>query len=543
MGDSFRRVVLGAIVLLALKFHLVHLLDPWRINGDVRQHVFWTFRYADPELFPDDPLVRFISSPRFDPPGYVALYALLAPRVDALLVSKLLAALLCLPTGWFAYRTARRLGGDLAGLLAAIGVGFVVFDNLRGGLPRSFAFPLVFAFLDALTARSLLGVGLVFVATVLFYPPLVFSMGALLPLLFLRGWRLELPPLRRVILALGVPLVIAVLILARSYLVADKDFVGPMVTKAEAFAMPEFHQDGRNEFWVEDPVAFWLGDGSYNRSACNLLSEMIGGPLVAALLFGLLRGRRAARPRELVWMVVTSALLFLVAHAVLFRLFLPSRYTQYTWPAAFLLLAALNAAPILERVAGRVLALLRGWPGAVGFVILAAFLVVRGLDVPSKAPSAERMATFDAVSALPKNALVAAWPDDADNLPLRTKRSVLANRELALPYYTNYYALVRARLEDSYRIQFARDRAELLALCRKYGVTHVLVDRGRTAGVRRALPVEPKDARLRRKVIDPPFDRLVEALIRRPGVPLLLGDDHGFRELHRSGTSVLLAVE
>ena len=129
MQPGWSRAALAVVVLLALKFHLAPILDPWRIDGDARQHVFWTYRFADPALFPGDPLVRFISSPRFDPPGYQALYAVGAPLLDALLFSKLLGLALALLAGWLAWRdTLHCVGGPkskrLAGALVFEGASF-----------------------------------------------------------------------------------------------------------------------------------------------------------------------------------------------------------------------------------------------------------------------------------------------------------------------------------------------------------------------------------------------------------------------------------
>ncbi len=338
MRGPWGRIALGLMVLLALKQHLTHLLDPWRIDGDARQHVFWTGRFQDPALFAGDLLVRFISSPRFDPPGYQALYAAGVQVFDPLFFSKLVGLLLCLPAGICAFRIGRRLHSEAAGVLMILIAGFLVFDNLRGGLPRAFAFPILLFFLDALVHRNRFGSGLAFLASALFYPPLVLTMGAVLPLLVLDGRRLRPAPWRSLLLGLGLPLVLAFLVILWSYGSEGEDLAGPMVTRDEAQAMPEFHAGGRSEFWVDDPVAFWLGDWSYNRSACGLLSNQVAWPLLGVLVLALVLRRRFRVPREAAALLLTGAALFIAAHLLLFRLFLPSRYTIYAWPAALLVL-------------------------------------------------------------------------------------------------------------------------------------------------------------------------------------------------------------
>lgn len=555
MAIPWSRLAFAAVLLLALKFHLSQILDPWKFNGDARQHVFWTYRFADPELFPGDPLVRFISSPRFDPPGYVAFYSVGARLLDPLLFSKLLAAGLCLVTGWCAFRAGRRLGGPAAGLLAAGLAGVLVFDDHRGGLPRSFAWPLLFFFLDALVHRRLVPCGLGFTAAALFYPPLVVSLGALLPLLFLDGGRLRLPPWRPLLLQLGLPLLVAAAIVASSYLLVEREFTGPMVTRDESFAMPEFHRGGRNEFWDPPPVvfsagswklpladlvgapaasavSFWLGDWSYNRSSCGLFSKSVFWPFVLCAALLAVRRRRFVVPRELAWLLGSSLLLFLAAHAVLWKLFQPSRYTLFAWPAAFALLAAVNLAPLLERPLEAVRRALAGGRGAVVFALLLAAVAAGGASSRSNAPPPSRIRFYEAVSALPKDVLLAGWPGDLDNVPLRARRSVLVNRELSLPYYKTYYALVRDRTEASLRILTARDRETLLAAARRHGVTHVVVVKSRNEALRRGDP----------GLVDPPFDAVLRRFQEEPGVPLLARPDHGFPVVHEDEDRILVAM-
>ncbi|MAG55254.1 MAG: hypothetical protein CMJ83_03090, partial [Planctomycetes bacterium] len=172
-APTWSRIAMAGVVLLVLKFSLSHVVDPWRYTGDARQHVFWTYRFADPELFPDDLMVEFISTFRFDPPGFQAAYAVGARAMDALLFSKLLGALLCLVSGALAWDVGRRAAGPRAGALCALLVGALVFDNMRYALPRAFAFPAVLMMLQALQAKSPLRASVAILAAGLFYPALL----------------------------------------------------------------------------------------------------------------------------------------------------------------------------------------------------------------------------------------------------------------------------------------------------------------------------------------------------------------------------------
>src|ERR1700712_5102077 len=50
--------------------------------NDAAQHIFWLYRYADPELFKGDLTARFFGLVASAPLGYRTLYAVLAPHID-----------------------------------------------------------------------------------------------------------------------------------------------------------------------------------------------------------------------------------------------------------------------------------------------------------------------------------------------------------------------------------------------------------------------------------------------------------------------------
>src|SRR4051812_46546763 len=75
------------------------------LADDVRQHVFWMFRFVDPGLFPNDPIADYFQS--VAPPGFSALYRLLAAcGIDPLLASKLIPFALGLLTAAYFFRAA-----------------------------------------------------------------------------------------------------------------------------------------------------------------------------------------------------------------------------------------------------------------------------------------------------------------------------------------------------------------------------------------------------------------------------------------------------
>ena len=96
----------------------------YMLADDVREHVFWMFRYVNPRLFPQDPIADYFQS--LAPPGYASLYWLLAQLgIDPLLASKLLPSVLSLiAVGYFfglAWRFFRsRASSHCWGMLAML---------------------------------------------------------------------------------------------------------------------------------------------------------------------------------------------------------------------------------------------------------------------------------------------------------------------------------------------------------------------------------------------------------------------------------------
>ena len=486
------------------KVHLPVVLDPWRVSGDACQHVFWTAKFADADLFPGDPLVDFISSPRFDPLGYQGVYWVGSHLLDLAQFTALLGAFLSLVTAWLAYRIALRHGGPPSGLLAIVLVFGLVMPLMRVALPRAFAPPILLLGLDALSRGCRRQFGASVLTAALLYPPMAVSLAAISPLWVLSGWRWDWGKFKACLIPIGVPALVGMVVMVASRAFIDQDLTGPLVSRAESLELAEFGPGGRNEFWKQDPVAFFLGDFGYSRSSCALLSSRM--LLLSALTLGLMliRRRRMAVPRFLWWTLLSSTALFSVAHLILFHLFLPNRYTFYSWPLALIILVSSNLGLLFQGAYDRH----RLWLDRVliGLLVVALPVVVgvvvaKGPDTPE--PKLEGM--YAAIANLPKDAVVAGWPTIMDEVPLRSLRSVLINRELSLAWYQHHRERVRARTHAALDIMLGGDEQVARDAQSSYGVTHMVVDE-----VLLALPPATLAS-----VIDRPFDERVLKILGR----------------------------
>lgn len=489
-GDNRRRrlavvfVALLAVIVGARTF-LPDLLRPDLYKDDACQHIWWTYRFSDPALFPNDPIVTFFSEPSHAPSGWRMLYKLLVPWLDAQVLSEIISLVLALPTvvlvfliGRRAYRPDGTRDAGAALLAGVIAVTWMlVRDDLgfvKGGFPRSFALPILLLGLWALMAQRGAWLGVAFLLGALFYPPVVINLGLVAAVVWLVRLARDrhLPAGWPALVTLGA---VALAIILWVYARPTPPEIGPHVTGTEARAMPELGPMGRSRFFVNDPIAFYI---KQPRSGLEWKPWALAATV--ALVIATAVGFRRAVPFEAWALVGTSLLGFVLSHLTLFKLYLPSRYVKYTLPVFLWLwlaavapraLAALERWPWGQRLRGA----LRRWPVLVALVVLVlgaqtartARVLYKELSVP---PPADHEAMLAFLTTLPKDTLVAAHPMDADEIPLRSRRSVLASRESAQPYFPRYYARIAERVAAELAACYTSDWKDVDALRDRYGV-------------------------------------------------------------------------
>lgn len=478
--------LIGALA--SLYDHSVYLTSRWRVTEDARHHLFWTYRFQDPGLFPDDLYARFFSS--LAPLGYRAFYFLVAQVTDPVFGSKLVPFGFLAVSVWYLWRIGRlfepRWGGLLAGLM------FLEYSGaLRGGLPRSFAFPLLIAHLFYVAARRWGGASLLLVLQALFYPQAFLNGLGLQGVAVIRDCGGFPGPCLAARLRAGARpagwllagALASFALLAPTYLFDDtRRALGPLVTRAEAARLPEFQGDRGAVVSVEQFRYLWRGDRSGLGWNTRLTSFAAGLAVFAAVL-----GRKFLRaPRVLFDSLAVSLVLFAAAHLLLFRLHLPNRYVRYTLPLAAMLMLACLARPVVEELGERVPAFRRLWPALVRwrttFAVLLALAVLGGavktvFFTPNRVDPRE-VELHQFLATLPRTALVAGNTRAVGWVPLLARRRALVDDEFALPYLRGYYReVVRRREAQAQALQTGSPEA-LGRFCREFGVTHLVIDPG-----------------------------------------------------------------
>jgi hypothetical protein len=255
-----------------------------------------------------------------------------------------------------------------------------------------------------------------------------------------------------------------------------KDGYGPLVSYAEMVNRPEFYAEGRFAI-LPVPSIFWELLSPWEEIAPFKDFGLLSGILVCVVLVPItVRGLTRVNWRTLAprlqpagYLVLAGLLLYFLARIFLLKLFVPDRYLVYTLNLAYCLILALglHAALKVDR-----------WPGNLGILIL---VVIAGLgvwrlkDMGLKDYAVYRPA-YIALADIPKDAVVAGHPNLMDNVPTFARRRALVTFELAQPWSKGYWEKVRPRLEDLFAAYYASDPQKIIAFCRQYQVSFLVVD-------------------------------------------------------------------
>jgi hypothetical protein len=463
-------------------------------QDDARQHIFWMARFGGSGLLPHDLSADYFQA--MAPHGYTALYALGAMlHIDPLLLSKLLPLALGLVTTAFCFLFCLHLlrvpsAAFIGSLL--LNQSLWMQDDLISATPRAFLYPLLLAFLYYLSKRSWAKALTILALQGLFYPSVVFiSLGILA--LGLIDWRDGRPKLFRersayLVFAGGVAVTAVVMI---AYAWKSSGF-GPVVTANEARLMPEFAADGRMRVFHETFWEFWI---SGQNSGIAPLTSLMPFTICSALLLPVLMRFPKRFPlveqispniKLLTQLAVASIVMFLAAHAVMFKLYLPSRYTQHTSRVILSIAAGVTLIIILDGAFHFIGARAKAPAIARNLVRISLLLLIAILLIVYPGRPRDFMQTsyrpgrqpqlYEFFSQQPSNVVIASLSREADRIPIFARRTNLVSWEISIPFHKGYYSRIRQRAVDLINAQYSAELVELQNFVRKYEVDFVVVD-------------------------------------------------------------------
>jgi hypothetical protein len=473
------------------------------VQDDARQHVFWMRRFLNPDLFPNDWIADYFQS--VAPLGYQGLYrgaALLG--IDPLWLSKILPLILNLVAAAYCFGVVLLIFPvPVAGFCSSVllGQSLGLTDAVVSGTPKAFIYALFLPFLYYLLRRSPLPCAAALGLLGLFYPQ-VMLVGAGLLVLRLFTWRqgkigliTEGRDRRLCVLGLG-----AAFLVLLPYAVLPNPF-GPAISARAARQLPEFLPGGRSAFFNDaDPWSFWTkGRGGLRIESVFTPVTHILGPL---LPLGVRYPRIFPLARSLTrngvvlpQLLVASLGLFAVAHLLLFRLHLPSRYTEHSLRVLLALSAGIMMVMVIDALfqwavprspaegngstsRGRrsLWKTATAWGGtgvlAIALLFYPAFVAefpltryIIGTEVP----------LYRYLRTQPVDTLTVSLDLEANNLPTFAQRPILTGDEYAIPYHVGYYSEIRQRTLALIRAQYSLDPILIQNFINTYGVDFWLV--------------------------------------------------------------------
>lgn len=479
-----------ASLLVGLGYGLWGMADgnaPYTAQDDVRQHVFWMRRFFDPTLFPQDLIADYFQS--VSPWGFSQLYRLFASiGVDPLWLSKIL------PIGLGLIATAYGFGVSLQLLpmpftawltTLLLNQMFWSHDDLASGVPRAFLLPIFLAFLYYFLRRRFLPYLITIALGGLFYPHCALICSGVIGYhwLWQRGRDFK-KPIEPEDWFCWLGLATAVLVLL-PYSWLDSPY-GPVIEASVARQIPDFLPEGRARFFLADPWQFWL---SGNRSGMfpTFKPPLMGLGVLLPLLLRFPQRFRIApyltpHLAVLPQIALTALTLFFIAHAVLFHLHLPSRYTAYPLRLTLIFAAAIVLTLLLEFGLCRLMQSSRpsriaGWTAAIAISSLLAFYPFYTVGFPNtgfERGKADSLYTY--LLQQPTSVRVASLSPIADQIPLFSQRSVLVAREYAVPYHVGYANQFRQRVQALIQAQYTLDPNQLRQFLQTYPVDFWLID-------------------------------------------------------------------
>ncbi len=469
------------------------------VQDDARHHVFWMRRFLDPDLLANDLIADYFQS--IAPWGYTLFYKFFATiGIDPIFLSKLLPIILGMIATVYCFGICfQLLPVPLAGFISTLLLNQNLWfkDDLSSGTPRAFLYPLFLAFLYYLLRRSLVSSLIALALLGVFYPQyLLICIGILI--LQLCSWengRLSLSSQRRDYLFYGAGIGLALLMIL-PYVLNSSEF-GSVVTAADARAMPEFWPGGRTTFFTDNFSDYWFCGGRTGmlpREWCKLSfppPQIFLGVLLPIVLRYPSRFPLAKQVSHQVILLVKLLLVsfgfFFLAHALLFKLYLPSRYTEHGLRIVMAIAAGIALTVLLDAIfpTRSRQSQSRPWQKqvlAVGLtVIISAFILLYPTleaEFPDVAYEVGGVPTlYEFFAQQPKDSLIASVSREADFIPTFSQRSVLVSKEYAIPLLVGYYQQIRQRVVDLLVAQYSTDLADVQEFIKKYGVDFWLLDR------------------------------------------------------------------
>ncbi len=497
LSRSSMRVWFSLSLIFAIIYSLLALQEAFSsqyvIQDDARQHIFWMRRFINPELFPNDLIADYFQS--VAPWGYRSIYWLFAQLgIDPVILSKLFPLVLDILTTLYCFGVCLEIFPvPLAGFIASVLLNQQLWlnDGLVSATPRAFVYPLFLGFLYYVLRRSILFSGCAIALLGLFYPQAVLVASAILVLRLFdyKKGRLYLTPnsTDRQLSLIGLGIAFVVILF---YAASSNEFA-PVISVAEAKTWSEFGGAGNSAFFQDNLWDFFIlgqRSGLLPKHLFRPTLMMAGLSLPLLLLyskqFPLLQ---KIKPKFQIFsqVLLASVSLFFAAHLLLFKLHLPSRYTNYSFRICLAIAAGIVLCLLLDAVLAEAFkAKSKPWKRffSLSLTICLTLTIILGSTFWGKFPKTSYVKgkmpeLYQFFAQQPQDTLIASISKETDNLPTFSQRSVWVAWEYAVPYHLEYYNQIQRRATELIQAQYSPDITLIQNLIVAHGIDYIILDK------------------------------------------------------------------
>ena len=479
------------------------LTSPYVVMDDVRQQTYWMEKWRDPQLFQNDLLSDYAQN--YVSWGVQAIYRLATPFIDPIQFGKVLSGILYLVTAGFLFGLGLRFRDELVPVFVVCVFCFFgdFMERIAGGIPQSFGYPLLAAYLYFLSSNNLVGAGVALLLASVFIP-YVFMLCLVTHGLYLihNYWRtiarifykpgkqheaaigasnsaaLQPPRFPYIPMSAVISIFLAAagcVLMSLKYIFLKTDRFGELVTAADMLGKIEYTDLGRFQIYPVPSLFYefihpWIFDLPFREwgPIAGWLFAVVG---LIVIVYACTRKRWVSDVsgfRVFGYLFVASFLLYFVARAVIFRLFLPSRYLELSLTVFFCVGTAVCLRETLANLLPRKLI----FPLATTLLLILAAVRLYHVGIYDYSQYAQ---LYKFLQSTPKTSVMAGHPDLMDNVPTFAHRKAFVTYELSHTWYTTYWETIKKRTFDFFRAYYSDDPREIRRFCRDNGIDYLLV--------------------------------------------------------------------
>jgi len=281
------------------------------------------------------------------------------------------------------------------------------------------------------------------------------------------------------IICLSLTILTATAFLYFKYILNESEFLGRPLLPSEVKVIGDFNPGGRNAALSEPDTLLSRLLSDVTGIGLDLpkvfMMTFIAISIFLSFKFKIHRLILIKIPQPLWVFLLSGIVLTLIANLVMFRLYEPSRYIQNPLNIFLIIFVSINLFELFNFLFLKRKRLL-------GNLFIFSYLTLFMIStVPNfgchKEDVDEIKPVIKFLSLLPSDIFIAGHPMIMNGIGIYSKKRVFLTYKISTEvYWHSYYQEMTKRTKYFFDAYYAQDEKEILNLCQRYGITHIVVD-------------------------------------------------------------------